>query len=119
MSGIKTEEQDKSIELEYDIDEPPHKVWRAITVPDLRDVWLPKDALADPEATALTPGEEVSYRMRESVPPFLESMVTFRISPNAAGGTSLRIVHELTDVRLRPAKAVAANDDVALILRAA
>ncbi|CAH1672954.1 MAG: hypothetical protein KF735_22740 [Chelatococcus sp.] len=119
MSGGKTEDKENSIELEYHIDEPPHKVWRAITVPELRDVWLPKDALADQEATALTPGEEVSYRMRESAPPFLESTVTFRISPDTAGGTSLRIIHERADVSSRPTEAAAANDDVMPVLRAA
>ncbi|MBS7699021.1 MULTISPECIES: hypothetical protein [unclassified Chelatococcus] len=119
MSGEKTEDQKKGVELEYHIDEPPHKVWRAITVPELRDVWLPKEALADPEATSLTPGEEVSYRMRESAPPFLESVVTFRVSPNTSGGTSLRIIHVLADIRSGSTNAAAANDDMMPVLRAA
>ncbi|CAH1673359.1 SRPBCC family protein [Chelatococcus asaccharovorans] len=119
MSTVKTEEPDKTIELEYDIDEPPGKVWRAITVPELRDVWLPGDVLAETEAASLTPGEEVSYLIRESAPPFLVSIVTFHIAPNAAGGTSLRIVHECADVGVRPTKAVAANDDIRPVMRAA
>ncbi len=30
------------IELEYDLDEPPQKVWRAISIPAFREHWLPK-----------------------------------------------------------------------------
>ena len=111
MSGTTIKGQKERIELEYDIDEPPQKVWRAITIPEFRDVWLPKDALADPEANSLTPGEEVSYRMRENAPPFLESVVTFQISPNTTGGTRLRIIHELADMNFRPETMAAANDD--------
>ncbi|WCK14430.1 SRPBCC domain-containing protein [Agrobacterium tumefaciens] len=83
------------IELEYDLDEPPQKVWRAISIPAFREHWLPKEALAEPEAIRITPGKEVCYRMRDDVPPFLESTVTFRIASNASGGTSLRVIHEL------------------------
>lgn len=119
MSTVKPDEPDKTIELEYDIEEPPGKVWRAITVPELRDVWLPGDVLADTEAASLTPGEEVSYRIRESAPPFLESLVTFRIAPNAVGGTSLRIVHQCADAGVGPRKVVAANDDATPVMRAA
>lgn len=111
MNDRRTDDQD--IELEYEIDEPPHKVWRAISIPELRENWLPKGALADPDATFLTPGQEVRYRMRESAPPFLESVVTFRITPNATGGTSLRIIHELTHVRF-----TAANNNPHLMLAA-
>lgn len=55
--------------------------------------------------------------MRESDPPFLESVVTFRIVPNATGGTSLRIIHELTDVRfVRMSSAAANNNSLPLML---
>lgn len=99
MNNGKTEEREHDIELEYDLDEPPQKVWRAISIPEFRESWLPSDALADPEATAVTPGQEVRYRMRDNAPPFLESTVTFTVTPNASGGTSLRIIHRLTDAR--------------------
>ncbi len=99
MNDDKTEKQRNGIALEYELNEPPQKVWRAISIPEFRESWLPKEALADPEATSVTPGEEVRYRMRDNTPPFLESTVTFRIAPNATGGTSLRIIHELTDTR--------------------
>ncbi|AYG66975.1 MULTISPECIES: SRPBCC domain-containing protein [unclassified Rhizobium] len=112
MNDGKTEERSHDIELEYDLDEPPQKVWRAISIPEFRENWLPKEALADPEATSMTPGQEVRYRMRDNSPPFLESTVTFRIAPNATGGTSLRIIHELTDARFERMTSAANNNGV-------
>ncbi len=67
----------------------------------------------------MTPGEEVIYRMRDDVPPFLESTVTFRISPNSAGGTSLRIIHEPTDVRFDRMTRAAANNNNPIVMLAA
>ncbi|MGR9141521.1 SRPBCC family protein [Rhizobium leguminosarum] len=119
MNESKTDDHDRGIELEYEIDEPPHKVWRAISIAEFRENWLPKEALADPEAASLTPGQEVRYRMRESDPPFLESVVIFRISPNDTGGTKLRIIHQLTDVRFdRMTRATANNNSLPLMLAA-
>ncbi|MGY5775836.1 SRPBCC family protein [Rhizobium sp. LEGMi135b] len=108
-----------AIELQYEFSEPPQKVWRAISTPELRENWLPKEALADPEAISVTPGEEVRYRLRDDAPPFLESTVTFKISSTASGGTSLRIIHELDDVRLREAERAAANNNGLTVMRAA
>ncbi|MFB9951399.1 SRPBCC domain-containing protein [Rhizobium puerariae] len=108
--GMAGERKD-GFEIEYELDALPQKVWRAISIAEFRESWLPKDALAAAEATSVTPGQEVSYRMRDNAPPFLESTVTFRIAPNAAGGTSLRIIHELTDVRFGCATRAAANSN--------
>lgn len=110
-----SEDQDTGIELDYELDAPPHKVWRAISMPEFRESWLSGKDLADPEAETVTPGEEIRYRMRENKPPFLESTVTFRIVANAAGGTSLRIVHRLTDAR----RTQAANSNGMPVMRAA
>jgi uncharacterized protein YndB with AHSA1/START domain len=119
MSDGKSDKQTPGIELEYQLDEPPHKVWRALSIPEFRDNWLPKDALADPEATSVTPGREVQYRMRDDAPPFLESTVTFRIAPSQNGGTSLRIIHELTDARLTRMTRAAANSNAPPLMLAA
>jgi uncharacterized protein YndB with AHSA1/START domain len=119
MSDGKIGHRETAVELEYEIDETPHKVWRAISVPELREAWLPRKALADPEASFLVPGQEVRYRMRESDPPFLESVVTFRIAPNAKGGTSLRIIHELADSRLDRLTGTAANTNSLCLMLAA
>lgn len=56
--------------------------------------------------------------MREAVPPYVESTVTFRIAPNDTGGTCLRIIHALTDARFAPLTTAAANGN-APVLRAA
>ncbi|MEI1252455.1 SRPBCC family protein [Rhizobium aouanii] len=119
MNDGKAKEQKDGIELEFDLDEPPQKVWRAISIPEFRENWLPKDALADPTPATITPGEQVRYSLRDDAPPFLESTVTFTIVPNATGGTRLRIIHELTDARLdRMAETAANSNSPALMLAA-
>ncbi|PYA44523.1 polyketide cyclase, partial [Serratia marcescens] len=55
------------------------------------------------------PGEAVSYRLRDDQPPFLESVVTLQIVPDAGGGSLLRIIHQLD----------AANDGPTTVMRAA
>lgn len=102
MSERNDEADGTRLVLEYRLDAAPEKVWRAISIPQLREQWLP--ALADSEAIATRPGEEVQYRLRDDEPPFLESTVTLQIRPHAHGGTVLRIVHGPSDPRL------AAND---------
>ena len=99
MSEQVTEPRTETLVLDYDLEAEPEKVWRAISLEEYRDKWLPKKALASSEIVSSKPGREVSYRMRDDEPPFLESVVTFRISPNLAGGTNLRIIHEIADSR--------------------
>jgi len=105
----KTKGQNSGVKLEFDLGDPPQKVWRAISIPEFRERWLPMEALADPDAVTVTPGREVRYKLRDDTPPFLESTVTLTITPNETGGTSLRIVHELTDVRVDRMANAAAN----------
>ena len=119
MNDDNTGKRKVGFELEYQLDEPTEKVWRAISIAEFRDSWLPQEALADPDATSVTPGKEVSYRMRDNEPPFLESVVTFRVAPNATGGTSLRIIHEATDTRIARMTRAAANNNSPTLMRAA
>lgn len=100
--------------LEYSLDAPPEKVWRAVGIPELREQWLPNVVLADAEPVVVTLGREIRYRMRDDQPPFLESTVTLQIRPDADGGSRLRIIHVLDDARL-----TAANDSGQLLMRAA
>jgi len=86
--------------LDVDLDAQPETVWRAISVPALRERWLPGRDLADAEPVHSVPGEEVRYRMRDREPPFLESVVTFRVAPGSPAGTRLTIIHDLTDARV-------------------
>jgi len=118
MSDAPIDEQDAGIDQTYELDAPPQKVWRAISLPQFREQWLPDTDLADPQAETVTPGAEVRYRMRDSAPPFLESTVTFRIAANADGGTSLRVIHRLAEAQ--PAsRTQAANSNGMPLMRAA
>ncbi len=118
MSAGDLEEPSGALVLEYRLDEPPEKVWRAISIPALREAWLPGAALADPQPTVLAPGEAISYRMREDEPPFLESVVTFRVAFDAAGGTRLHVIHVLAERGTRQIPR-AANGNAPPMLRAA
>ncbi|UFZ02369.1 SRPBCC domain-containing protein [Bradyrhizobium ontarionense] len=119
MTDTKADQQTKDLVLDYDLDAPPEKVWRAISIPALRENWLPRRELADAAPISATPGEEVRYRMRDDEPPFLESIVTFQLSPNAAGGTRLRIIHGLVATKLTQRSPPAANSNRRSLMRAA
>lgn len=120
MNLPKPEKPASELVLEYELDAPPEKVWRAISVPALRERWLPDlNAGEGAEPVALIPGEEVSYRLRDEEPPFLESAVTLRVRPNATGGCTLTIVHRLTDARLQRRADDAANDGGTPVMLAA
>ncbi|WGD52624.1 hypothetical protein QA641_01335 [Bradyrhizobium sp. CB1650] len=96
--AVKSDHPDAALVLEYDLDAPPAKVWRAVTIPALRERWLPDADLAGAEPESSIAGEEVRYLVRDSEPPFRESHVTFRIEPNEAGGTRFRIIQQACDV---------------------
>lgn len=104
--------------LEYELDAPPDKVWRAISIPEFRERWLPDGALADAVPVSTSGDGEIRYRVRDDRPPFLESVVTFRVHPNESGGSTLRIIHAPPDARLARL-APAANDDAPVLMRAA
>ncbi|MDR0201681.1 MAG: polyketide cyclase [Delftia acidovorans] len=107
MSHMDTDDAAPELVQEYALDAPPEKVWRALSIPELRAQWLPGTEHAEP--LQQVPQQELRLRLREAEPPFLESTVDLQISPAADGGTLLRIVHVLTDARLQPARE-AAND---------
>jgi uncharacterized protein YndB with AHSA1/START domain len=99
MNGDDSQAADPLV-FEFQFDEPPEKLWRALRTPGLREHWLPNAELADPEPSVVTPGEALRYRLRDSEPPFLESVVTFRVDASDAGGSNLHVIHELTDRRV-------------------
>ena len=115
MKPTASEDRPQDIVLEYELEAPPEKVWRAISIPEFREQWLPERALASAEPEGSTPAEEVRYRMRDDEPPFLESLVTFQLRPAPGGRTMLRIIHALADARLERA----ANDAGPFLMRAA
>jgi uncharacterized protein YndB with AHSA1/START domain len=57
--------------------------------------------------------------MRDDEPPFLESVVTFQVTPVADGGTRLLIIHRLMNARLEVRLPVAANSNDRCLMRAA
>ena len=116
--SVADEEQVDMLVLEYEFDEPPEKVWRAVSEAELREKWLPQDLLADAEPVAAVPGEEIRYRMRDNEPPFLASIVTFEVRPRSGGGTQLRIVHQVTDARLARQPSAANSNGTLLMLAA-
>jgi uncharacterized protein YndB with AHSA1/START domain len=103
--------EEEEVALDYDLDAPPEKVWRAIAIGDYRDRWLPREDLAEAEPIFAVPGEEIQYRIREHHPPFVESTVTFRIEPGTDGGTRFRIIHRIDGQRADGRRSVAANDN--------
>jgi uncharacterized protein YndB with AHSA1/START domain len=119
MSETESEAQASELVLEFELDAPVEKVWRAISIPAFRDKWLPPGDLVGAEPVSSTPSEEVRYRMRDDEPPFLESTVTFQVLPNAAGGTRLRIIHAPADARMQRQPPRAANSNWPCLMRAA
>ncbi|QWW66233.1 SRPBCC domain-containing protein [Rhizobium sp. WYJ-E13] len=116
---VKAKQQQSGFEQTYELDAPLEKVWRAISIAEFREKWLPKEALADPQSLSETPSKEIRYRLRDDAPPYLESTVTFTIAANASGGTSLRIVHELTGATFeRLSRSVANNNGQTMMLAA-
>jgi uncharacterized protein YndB with AHSA1/START domain len=105
--------------FDVELDAPPQKVWRALSIAAFRDKWLPKAALASSEPVRSVPFEEIGYRMRDDEPPFLHSIVTFQLAPNADGGTRLRIIHRLADSRTRHQLPRPANSNGRCLMRAA
>jgi len=96
--------------FEYDFDEPPEKVWRALTERELLDAWLTNDddeaerksKPTEYEVLDAEPHRLLRYACRDreeeggrgaAVEQVLESTVTFELSPGAAGGTHLRLTH--------------------------
>jgi uncharacterized protein YndB with AHSA1/START domain len=119
MTETKADQQGEDLVLDYELDAPPEKVWRAISIPALRASWLPSGDLVDAAPISSTSGEEVRYRMRDDEPPYLESIVTFQVTPNAEGGTRLRIIHGLVATKLMRRSPPAANSNARSLMRAA
>lgn len=109
----------ESVIVDCDLAEPPEKVWRALTVPELLAAWLmPNDFAPEvghdftfhPErggdiACEVLDVEEnrmISYSWREDDQP-VESVVTVRLTPLTGGGTHLLLVH--TGFPLRASRA--------------
>ena len=118
-----------TLNFEYELDAPLTKVWRALTVPEFIERWLlpPKaqdSAHARPPpriSLHLLEAEEqrfVRYSWREQGIPVVDSTVTFELAPNAAGGTTFRILHERAAPRPNAANTNIPNDTLVMRLAA-
>ena len=112
MPETPTTKEPDAIVLDYDLDESPEKLWRALTDPVLVAAWLaPNDIAAavghrfslspaqeapvDCEVLEADPERKLAYRWREANAsgPALDSVVTFEITALPAGRSHLRLVH--------------------------
>jgi uncharacterized protein YndB with AHSA1/START domain len=76
--------------FETELDAPPEKVWRAITVPEYLDRWLQPPADAELQIVAVEANNMLTYRLRE---PNQDSFVTIELAKNHEGGTNFRLTH--------------------------
>jgi uncharacterized protein YndB with AHSA1/START domain len=103
---------DASLVIECDLPDPPEKVWRALTEPELVAQWLAPERgeSIDCELIGAEPNRFVRYswcdRDDDALEGGIDSIVTFVLAPTEGGGTHLRIVH--TGFEQRPAMAMAA-----------
>ena len=105
--------------LVVELDEVLDKVWRAVSVAELRAAWLPGPAWAAAEVIGLSPEREIRYRLRDDTPPSLHPTVVSSPPPSETGGTVLRIVHECDLTTPRPTRAACANDNRSCLMSAA
>ncbi|MER9840370.1 SRPBCC domain-containing protein [Mesorhizobium australicum] len=115
-----------AIEFEYDLAEPPEKVWRALTVPELLAAWMMpndirpqtgsrfafagQDAAIECEILDAEPERLLRYSWHEKSDDAahpLDSTVTFTLARTVSGGTHLRIVHDGFARKAMPAVAMA------------
>lgn len=105
-------DEQAGLDLAYEFDAPPEKVWRALSIADYRERWLPQGDIAGEGPVVVEDGSAISYRLRDSAPPHSESTVTFRIAETEGGGTRLEIVQRM----IAPA---GANDNREMVMLAA
>lgn len=116
----------EQLEFSAELDEPPEKVWRAISEPELLAKWLPELVATEGETPLISAepiftaeGEEIHYRWHDIGLPEFDTYVVFDLKARQNGGTLLRITHQL-----RPAQTVkmtlrAANANGTTLMRAA
>lgn len=103
MAERPSEPNGDAVVFEFSFEEPPHKLWRAVSEPGLVARWLEPDP-GSGQSHAWRPidaeqGRRISYLWRESGA--ADSVVTFTVSEGAAGGSKLKIVHSAGAVAMR------------------
>ncbi len=113
-----TDQKKTGVTLTYQLEASPEKIWKALRNPEFRRQWWPDGDHAEEIDTAI-PGQSVSYRLKESEPPFLESVVTFEVEPYEGQVTTLKITHELVGAIVMQLSDSVANDNGATLMQAA
>jgi uncharacterized protein YndB with AHSA1/START domain len=104
---MKSDGRKDEVRFETELDAPPEKVWRALTVPEYVARWLAPADMGPEEGGAFRlEGEDggIDCRIVEATRPHLlryswreeggpDSLVSFRLAATEAGGTRLTIVH--------------------------
>ena len=76
--------------FETDLDAPPEKVWRALTVTEYLDRWLQPPADTKLEFVSSNANSVLTYRLSGAKD---ASILTLEIAPNEQGGTYFRLTH--------------------------
>jgi uncharacterized protein YndB with AHSA1/START domain len=82
-----------SVIVECELPDPPEKVWRALTEPDLVAEWLTADEPAPIEREVVLEEPHRLLRVAWRDGRDIESHVTFELERTSTGGTNLRVVH--------------------------
>ncbi len=109
---VEPESVPEAIIVDCDLDEPPEKVWRALTQPELMAAWLaegdikpqvghrfelrPETGPVECEVLKADPTRELrlAWRERDEAGELVDSEVSFVLTPTITGGTRLRLVHD-------------------------
>ena len=82
-----------SVIVECELPDPPEKVWRALTEPELVAEWLTADEPASLEHEVVLEEPHHLLRLAWRDGRDVESLVTFELERTSTGGTNLRVVH--------------------------
>ncbi len=82
-----------SVVVECELPDPPEKVWRALTEPDLVAEWLTAGEPGPIEREVVLEEPHRLLRLAWRDGRDVESLVTFELERTCTGGTKLRVVH--------------------------
>lgn len=108
--------QTDELVFECELDAPPEKVWRALTVREYLQRWLKLDEPAEMDVVSAEENRSLTYRWRDAgqgaVVGAEVSVVTFELTPTEEGRTWFRLTHAPVAVP------VAANSNQPMMLAA-
>lgn len=99
------------IVVECELDAPPEKVWRALTVPELLARWIAAEELGDGETAPsyetleARPFSRLRLAWRDEAASQADSLVTVELAPRPGGRTWFRLTHSASALRAANANA--------------